>query len=71
MKKIIGYQIVSNDGKNDIPACFFSFEYFEDFNLAIKWLELEKTSSEFGTFRWLILPIFEGDIEDPTIITEI
>lgn len=36
IQKIIGFQIVSNDGNNDIPQCFFSFEIFEDIELAIK-----------------------------------
>ena len=71
MKKIIGFQIVSNDGKNEIPECFYSFEYFVDINLATLWLELEKSNPEYGIFRWVILPIFEGDIEEPTEIKTI
>jgi len=71
IQKIIGFQIVSNDGNNDIPQCFFSFEIFEDIELAIKWLELEKSNPEHGEFRWVILPIFEEDIEEPTIMIEI
>lgn len=66
--KLIGYQIVSDDGKNDIPACFFSFEVFTDIQLAEKWLFLEKMNPEHGKFRWVILPIFEGDVENPTFI---
>ena len=70
MKKIVGYQIVSNDGKN-VPECFYSYEYFVDVNLATKWLELEKSNPEYGGFRWVLLPIFEGDIEEPTEINAI
>lgn len=71
LKRVIGFQIVSNDGNNDIPECFFSFEMFEDIELACTWLEHEKTNPEHGEFRWVILPIFEGDIEEPTIMTAI
>lgn len=71
MENIIGYQVVSNDGKNETPECFYSFEMFEDVNLAEIWLNLEKKNPEHGEFRWVLLPIFDGDIEDPTIINEI
>lgn len=68
MTEIIGYQIVSNDGKNEIPDRFYSFEVIEDIEVAETWLKLEKANPENGKFRWVLLPIFEGDIEEPTII---
>jgi hypothetical protein len=71
MSKLIGYQIVSNDGKNEIPTCFYSFEVIDDFSVAEKWLILEKKKPEHGNFRWVVLPIFEGDIEEPTFIDSI
>jgi hypothetical protein len=68
MKKIIGYQIVSNDGKNELPDAFFSFEVFIYFEVIELWLSLEKANPENGEFRWVISPVFEGDIEEPTFI---
>lgn len=68
MKKIIGYQIVSDDGENNIPDEFYSFEIFEKFEHVIDWLEEEKNDPTHE-IDWVILPIFEGDIEEPTIIS--
>lgn len=68
MKNLIGYQIVSNDGKNELPECFYSFEIINDAYVAEKWLQIEKSNPENGIFRWVLLPIFEGDIEEPTFI---
>ena len=70
-KYIIGYQIISNDGKNELPECFYSFEVIPDVSVAECWLHLEKNSPEYGEFRWNLSPIFEGDIEEPTFINEI
>jgi hypothetical protein len=71
MKLIIGYQIVSNDGKNEIPDPFYSFEVISDVYIAQRWLELEKANPECGEFRWVLLPIFEGDVEEPTFLDTI
>lgn len=71
MSKLIGYQIVSNDGKNELPSCFYSFEVISAFEVAQTWIILEKMSPEYGTFRWVLLPIFEGEVEDPTFIESI
>lgn len=71
MNKLIGYQIVSNDGKNEIPSCFFSFEVIDDFAIAEIWLIMEKKNPENGDFRWVVLPIFEGDVEEPIFIDSI
>lgn len=67
---ILGYQIISNDGKNELPGCFFSFEIIE-FGVAEAWLHKEKKNPEYGEFRWVLLPIFDGEIEEPTIISTI
>jgi hypothetical protein len=66
--KLIGYQIVSNDGKNELPKCYFSFEVIEDIGIVEKWLIMEKKNPENGVFRWVALPIFEGEVENPTFI---
>lgn len=66
-RPIMGYQIVSNDGKNEIPDCFYSFEVL-DFGVAELWLHAEQRNPEHGQFRWVLLPVFDGDIEEPTII---
>lgn len=71
MSKLIGYQIVSNDGKNEIPNAFYSFEVIKDAYVAERWLTLEKANPENGKFRWALLPIFEGDVEEPTFIDSI
>lgn len=46
----------------------FSFEVIEDFAIAEKWLIMEKNNPENGDFRWVVLPIFEGDVEEPTFV---
>lgn len=71
MKTIIGYQIISNDGKKELPTCFLEIEVIEDIDVAEKWLIYEKANPEFGQFRWVLSPVFEGDIDDPEIIIEI
>jgi hypothetical protein len=68
MKKIIGYQIVSNNGENNIPDEFYSFEIFDNIDLVIEWLENEKESPRYPNTLWIIFPVFEGDIENPTIM---
>lgn len=68
MDKLIGYQIISNDGENEIPELFSPSEVIEDIYIAKRWLELERECPENGCFRWVLLPIFEGDIEEPIIL---
>jgi hypothetical protein len=68
MKLIVGYQIESNDGKHELPECFESYEYFEDLELAKAWMMLEAMSPEYGEFKWVIAPVFQNTIENPTII---
>lgn len=69
--KLIGYQIVSKDGKNELPSCFESFEVIEDITVAEKWLIMEKKNPEHGKFRWVIEPVFEETIDEPTFIDTI
>ena len=70
MEKIIGYQIISKD-RTEMPDCFWSFEVFADKGIAQKWLDLEKLNPEHGEFRWKLVPVFEGEVEEPTFIEEI
>ena len=60
MKKIIGFQIIDKD--KNIPEEFHSFEIFANIVDVIK--ELEQLQNK----KWLIEPIFDGDIENPTFI---
>lgn len=67
MKQLLGYQIVSRTDNSDLPGCFTSFEVLE-YSAANQWLALEHFNPEHGTFRWVLLPVFEGDIENFTFI---
>lgn len=67
MKKIIGHQIVSEDGKHNIPECFYSFELFITKELADKWLEFERLNPEHPG-KWIAVPVYEGDIEEPAFL---
>lgn len=60
MKKITGFQIVDKDA--NIPEKFHSFEVFANIVDVIN--ELEQLQNK----KWLIEPIFAGDIENPTFI---
>jgi len=66
--KLIGYQIVSRYNVSEMPECFQSFEVIDDASVAEKWLLMEKNNPEHGEFRWVILPVFEGEVENPTFI---
>ncbi|MGO9377046.1 MAG: hypothetical protein ACLP29_00680 [Dissulfurispiraceae bacterium] len=61
-KKLVGYQIESRDGKHDIPAEFTSFEI----------IKTKKALDEFfkdnTDGQWMIVPVYEGDIEGPRFI---
>ena len=63
---IIGYQIVSADGKNEIPDGVHSFEVFEhlsDCDHTVTMLNKSK-----GPSNWVILPVYKGDIEEHSFI---
>jgi hypothetical protein len=50
------------DKDKNIPEDFYSFEVFVSIDDVVK--ELKSLQDK----KWLIEPIFEGDIEDPTFI---
>jgi hypothetical protein len=58
MKRPIGYQVV--DGNGNYPDGYYSFQI----------LTLRESLSIFqkDKKRWRLLPIFKGDIEEPTFI---
>lgn len=60
MKIIVGFQIV--DKNKNIPEGFYSFEVFVHIDDVVD--ELQQLQNK----KWLIEPIFEGDIENPTFI---
>lgn len=60
MKIIVGFQIV--DKNKNIPEGFYSFEVFVHMDDVVD--ELQQLQNK----KWLIEPIFEGDIENPTFI---
>lgn len=70
-KKIIGWQIVSDDGKNDIPVGFYSFEIWVSKKEVEAYLQIEKENPKFGEYRWKIVPIYEGDIEEPAFLKNV
>lgn len=62
-KTIVGYQIESRDGKQNIPEGQYSFCIY---NLAFvhEWF-----AADPGRVReWCIIPIFDGDVEEPTFV---
>lgn len=63
-KHLIGYQVESADGNNDLPPCVFSFEIFN------KSQARELLDDQSEPDRWNIVPIYDGDIENPTISFE-
>lgn len=65
MKKIIGYQIESNDGKHDIPDNMFSFEVYESKEEAHYQASVLNGA---GPQVWKVVTVYEGDIEDPSFV---
>ena len=59
-KRAIGFQIESIDGRHDIPQMFHSFEIFTSKDVD-KWLKEKDT-----TGAWMKVPVYKGDIEEPT-----
>lgn len=60
MKKLLGYQLVTKDG--EYPACHYSFEVYPLTDLLLLRLQMKKPMD------WLLMPIHEGDIEEPTVV---
>lgn len=61
-KKLIGFQIESNDGRHNIPQGLASYEIFGSKRKAIRYIKENCSDPE----NWIILPIAEGDIEEPS-----
>lgn len=60
-KRFLGYQIESRDGTHDIPEEFYSFEIIKTKKV------LDDFFSKHEGSKWMVLPIYEGDIgEDYT-----
>lgn len=68
LKKLIGYQIVDEDTyAPSMPDGFYSFQI-------IRPSCLQKVANKFfrkqmdDPVKWVIIPIYEGDVEEPTFI---
>lgn len=60
MSKVLGFQIVEAR-TNDPPEGMASYEIYPLVD-CLRWLELNDRT------RYHLLPVFEGDIEDPTFM---
>lgn len=60
MKKLLGYQLVSATG--EYPDWHYSFEIYTLASL------LERRLGMPSPNKWFLMPIYEGDIEEPTIM---
>jgi hypothetical protein len=58
----IGFQIESADGTHEIPDEFHSFEIMSYYK-AERWM-----TDNPCAIKWMIVPVFEGEIEDPTFL---
>ncbi len=61
-KRFLGYQIVSKDGSNEIPEKFHSFEIIRTKKI------LDDFFSEDNSGLWVIVPVYSGEIEEPTFV---
>lgn len=61
-KRLLGYQIESRDGTHDIPDEFHSFEIIT----TKKMLDEFFSGNDGG--EWMVVPIYEGDIEKPSYL---
>lgn len=61
MNKLIGYQVESNDGLHNIHP---------DMDASFCVYSLEQSNEMIGDDNndWIIVPIYKGDIEEPTIM---
>ena len=66
--KLIGYQIESGDGMHDIPETFFSFEVFPETDVD-RWLNECNFKDGKGNWMWKKVPIYEGDVEEPDLVS--
>jgi len=60
---IVGYQIESRDGKQNVPEGQFSFCIYSE-AFVNTWF----VSDPSRVMDWCIIPIFDGDVEDPTFV---
>jgi hypothetical protein len=65
-KQPIGYQIESINGRHEIPEEFHSFEILSE-RKADEWMA-DDGHSKLRDLYWMKVPIYEGDIEDPTFL---
>ena len=56
-KKLVGWQIVNE--KMETPKGFWSWEVIRDFSTLIKFFEHQENKG------FHVIPIYDGDIEDP------
>lgn len=61
MVKIIGYQITNN--ANEIPKEYWSFHVL-GVNEINRWFTINYKIAQ----KWHIIPIFEGEVEEPTFV---
>jgi hypothetical protein len=67
MKRLLGYQIADLFGENiqgddNDPTDFASFEVMSEATASVTMQSLGPNSG------YLLMPIFEGDVEEPTIV---
>ena len=60
--ELIGYQVVSRDGKNNIPDDLYSFEVVSK--------RVADSYVKDNPGQWTKIPIYNGDIEEPTILDD-
>ena len=65
MRKFLGYQIVDED-THDVPEGFYSFTVIVDALKLTSFFETQKGEDE--PCKWIVIPIFEGDVEEPTFV---
>lgn len=71
--KLLGFQIANNRGRNiagddDDPTGFASFEVMAP-QMTIQWIE--KNAGKVSAGGYLLMPIFESDIEEPSVLIEV
>lgn len=63
-KKHIGFQIESADGLHDIPSGYSSFQILSMATVN----DFFENSDYKYTHQWKIVPVYEGEIENPSFI---
>lgn len=65
MSKFLGYQIVDED-THDIPKGYYSFTVIKDASRLTEFFKSQEGADE--PCKWIVIPIFEGDVEEPTFV---